>query len=277
MRARPLIAVVLGLGMASGSVFYANQYVAERPGQAVAHVPQMEVTRVVVARADVAFGESIGWNHLREQDWPTNSVPKDSFYGIQDVLGEGREARVALRPIAAGEPILASKVSGFGERASLSSVVSAGSRAFAIKVDAATGVSGFVMPGDRVDVLMTRAAEGRDDMVSDVILRDIVVRAVDQISDEDRSKPQVARTVTVEVTPEGAQKLALAQQVGRLTLALRNARAAPDTAGVRTVRVHDLLPEPPVSPLRTVKVRRAGELSHEQVRPGELSHEQARQ
>jgi pilus assembly protein CpaB len=111
-------------------------------------------------------------------------------------------------------------------------------RAMAIRVDDVSGVGGFVTPGDRVDVVMTRQTDGSN-MVATTILQDITVRGTDQIADEDRDKPNVVRTVTVEVTPDDAQRLALAQQAGRLSLALRNVGNR-DVTPLRTVNVNEL-------------------------------------
>jgi pilus assembly protein CpaB len=115
--------------------------------------------------------------------------------------------------------------------------------------------------------MLTRRVDGRNDLVTDVILQDIVVRAIDQTSDEQREKPQVAKTVTVEVDPEEAQKLALAMQVGTLTLALRNIRSAEEAAEARTVRVHDLVEREVRQVQPSVRVRRgAGAMAIETVR-----------
>lgn len=257
MRARSLITLAVGLATASGSVLVAHQYMTgQRAGEAIANIPQIPMANVVVARSDLAFGQAVRFEHLREQEWPAHAVPEGSFGSIKQIIGEGNDLRVALRPISPGEPVLQSKVSGFGERASLSAIVPDGKRAFSIKVNEVTGVSGFLLPGDRVDILLTRSVGDNRNLATDVILQDIIVRAIDQTSDEQRDRPQVAKTVTVEVTPDEAQKLALAMQVGSLSLALRNVHAVDKLTGLKTVGVRDLVDgeRRPAQP--TVRVRR---------------------
>ena len=119
-----------------------------------------------------------------------------------------------------------------------------GKRAVSIRVNDVSGVAGFLLPGDRVDVLLTRqlGTGGTKDLATDVILQNVVVLAIDQLTDEQREKPQVARTATVEVAPDEAQKLALAMQVGNLSLALRNVVTV-DPVATDRVRVSDLVRE----------------------------------
>ena len=137
---------------------------------------------------------------------------------MEALLGTGSaEPRRARRAISAGEPLLELKVSAFGERVTISDLIDPVKRALAIRVTDVTGVAGFVTPGDKVDIVLTRDLDGGE-MRADTILQNIVVRGTDQVADQDRDKPSVVRTVTVEVTPDEAQKLALAQQAGTLSL-----------------------------------------------------------
>ena len=165
-----------------------------------------------------------------------------------------------MKPLDVGEPLLKTKVSGFGARASMSTVVDQTNRAFTIRVNEVTGVAGFLLPGDRVDVLLTRKPDQGSEPVTHVILQNIVVRGTDQNADQTRDKPKISRAVTVEVTPEEAQKLALAMKVGELSLALRNAASA-EEADVHMVSVADLIGEkrtegPAQTPMvATVRVR----------------------
>jgi pilus assembly protein CpaB len=127
-------------------------------------------------------------------------------------------------------------------------------RAVSIRIDDVSGVAGFILPGDRVDVMLTRRMEGAGpdtNLVTDIILQNVQVLGIDQLSDQDREKPVVARTATVAVTPEDAQKLALAQQAGTLGLALRNTSAV-DQVPVERVVQRDLAPNaaPPPRPVR---------------------------
>jgi pilus assembly protein CpaB len=244
---RAFWSLLIGLMLAVVAVVSVSSMLGEKPEVQ----SPFKVVSLVVAAQDLSFGAELNNAVLTARDWPENSVPQGSFGKIDDVLGDGTEPRVVLKPIVTGEPVLASKITGFGAKATMSTVLPEGKRAFSIRVNDISGVAGFLLPGDRVDVLLTRQIEEKEkdklDQVTDVILQNIVVRGIDQIADEDRNKPQVVKSVTVEVSPEDAQKLALAQQVGQLSLALRNV-ATNDTAKTRSVRVRDLVNEPAPAP-----------------------------
>jgi pilus assembly protein CpaB len=176
---------------------------------------------VVVATKPLRFGTELADEHLREMPWPSGSLPTGAFEKITDVLTkDGR--RAVLSPIEANEPVLSWKISGPGERATLSAVVTEGMRAIAIKINDVLGVAGFVLPGDRVDIMLTRRGGGGG--YTDLLLQSVKVLAIDQLADERSDKPDVAKTVTIEVDTEDAQKLTLAQTVGTLSLALRKSR-----------------------------------------------------
>ena len=131
-----------------------------------------------------------------------------------------------LPPFTQNEPILNSRITGPGERASLSTLLDTDKRAITIRVDDVRGVAGFILPNDRVDVVLIRSVSdssaGRRD-ISDLLLQDVKVIAVDQISSEQKDRPTVAKAVTLEVTPFQAQKISLATNVGHLSLILRKA------------------------------------------------------
>lgn len=267
MKMRALSTLLLGIGLASVSVYFVHERLNQNSDTVVvAAEPQMAVGTLIVATADLAYGHRLRREHLSESSWPVDAMPQGSFETVEDLLGDGDEPRVVLRAMTKGEPVLASKVSGFGARATLSSKVQDGKRAFSIRVNDVSGVAGFLLPGDRVDVLLTRALNNdRNQLVTDVILQNVEVLGIDQLSDDQQEKPQVARTATVEVEPRQSQKLALAMQVGTLSLALRNVATAENTK-VRPVRVSDLVGSPPPKPGRpVVRVRRGATVSVERV------------
>ena len=273
MRLRALTTLLVGVGLAGASVFLVQQQLTNRGATGlVAAEPPFKTSSLVVAAADLVYGNRIGREHLRVTMWPADSVPEGGFSKVEDLLGDGSEDRIALRAITRGEPVLADKVSGFGARATLSTKLEDGKRAFSIRINDVTGVAGFLLPGDRVDVLLTRQPDGsrdRNDLVADVILQNVVVLGIDQVADESREKPTVARTATVGVTPEEAQKLALAMEVGTLSFALRNIGEA-EAAKLKTVRVSDLVDGPVKQRALSapagwsVRVRRGSEVSIEQ-------------
>lgn len=187
---------------------------------AEAAIPTIPTVQVLVATKDIPYGEKIEAESVAAIDWPETSVPKDAILTHAELL-EGPDApRIALRPFAAGEPYLKAKVSGFGERPILSRKVAEGMRAFSVRINDVSGVGGFILPGDHVDIMLTRQLD--EGFATDVILQNVTVLGIDQMSSETTHEPLLGRSATFEVTPEQAQKLALATQVGSLSLALRN-------------------------------------------------------
>jgi pilus assembly protein CpaB len=222
---------------------------------------------IVVASKSLRFGAELGSMSLRELAWPEDAVPAGAFGKISDIMsGNGR--RVVLTPIEANEPILASKITGPGQRATLSATLQDGMRAVTIRVNDVEGVAGFVLPGDRVDVALTRQND-RTAATTDVVLQNMRVLAIDQTADERNDKPSVVKAVTLEVDTASAQKLALAASIGSLSLMLRKAgEAVVETT--RRITLSDLIrseivaPTPKKEPLfATVKVHRpAGKEDH---------------
>ena len=263
MRLKSLFVSLIGLGVAGGAVYFAqNNLVPEPPPQTVSAA---ETTLVVIAARDIPFGTIIERNRLELIAWPTGSVPKGAFTRLSDVLpGPGAEPRRATRAFVEGEIVLAGKVSDYGEKVTIVQTLSENHRAMAVEVDAQSGVGGFVTPGDFVDIVLT---QGRgEDMRAVTVLQNTRVVGVDQISDEEAEEPGVARTVTVEVTPVQGQKLALAQQAGRLSLSLRSLEGEEDQP-IQAVRLSDiLLDESPIAddaPKPVVRVRRGTEAIEE--------------
>jgi pilus assembly protein CpaB len=223
MRRRNLIilgfAVVLGLV----AVFLANIYFSGVEEQQERVAEQNQLARIVVASQDMAFGTPLTSTNTRLVNWPTNSVPAGAYTDIAAATAGGR---VAVRPIVAGEPILSSKVSGDDGRATLATLLTGDQRAVSIPVNAVAGVGGFVRAGDVVDVLLTRQipgeGAGQSDKMTTVVLENVVVMGMDQVADENSTDPAVATTATLQTDIYGAQKLALAQQIGTISLTLRN-------------------------------------------------------
>ena len=151
-----------------------------------------------------------------------SDYPREHSQLELDLLKEGR--RVVISPLERDEPILGSKITGPGQRASLSSLLQDGKRAVTVRVDDVRGVAGFILPGDFVDVVLIRADEepmARRENYSEILLQRIKVLAIDQLSGERQERPTVAKAVTLEVTQEQAQKILLATNIGKLSLILR--------------------------------------------------------
>ena len=261
MKMRAIWMLGLALVLAVTSVYLARSWIQNQVQPQIVQeaVPQIELTTVVVAATPLFFGNNIRREHLREVDWPADVVPPGSFTSIDEILGEDQEERVAMRAIEINEPILRAKISGFGGRASLSALLAPDMRASTIRVNDINGVAGFVLPGDHVDIMLTRSASdggkrNSNDLITDVLLQNIKVLGIDQDANDERDKPGVVKAVTLEVTPVQAQKLVLAMRLGRLSLALRHVTNVEAESPTKTVSLSDLKvgeanlsPQPPSS------------------------------
>ncbi len=214
------IAVVFGLL----AVFVAQgwlNYQAELSRKTVAPKPQQVATRtIVVATAPLRFGTHVSVDSLREVAWPDDAIPAGTFSSIAELTAGGK--RIVLASIERNEPILRTKITGPGQKATLSAVIQDGMRAVTVRTNDVEGVAGFVLPGDHVDVLLTRQSE-RTTGMNDVVIQNARVLAVDQLADDAADRPTVARAVTLEVDTIAAQKIALAASLGNLSLMLRRA------------------------------------------------------
>jgi pilus assembly protein CpaB len=221
MRARGLLLIGISLILGVLAVLWLRSGAAPPP-QAAAPSAQT----IVVAASELHFGDHVTADKLRAVPWPQESVPAGAYKTIAAFSAEGKE-RIALQTIEAGEPMLPGKISENGARATLSSVIQGDMRAVTLRVNDTTGVAGFVLPNDHVDVLLTRGTD-RDNSRTEILLQNVRVLAVDQVATQGSAnkgqsdKPMLAKVVTVEVSPLDAEKLTLAQQVGTLSLALRN-------------------------------------------------------
>jgi pilus assembly protein CpaB len=232
MRVKGILLLVISLVLGLGAV----QWV-----RGLANNGAQTSANIVAANTSLNFGDHIGTADLKLISWPSNAIPAGAFTRIEDVVGAGQD-RVAIRQIEPNEPILTSKVSGPGGKASLSSVIDPTMRAMTIHVNDATGVAGFITPGDRVDILLTRDDNNnKDNSKTDILLQNVLVRGIDQEADEHKDKPTVVKAVTVEVTPDDAQKLTLGSNIGTLSLALRNMTSSQQVS-TRSLSVKDLQP-----------------------------------
>jgi pilus assembly protein CpaB len=191
---------------------------------------------IVVAAKPLRFGTEINATMVHEIPWSEESVPTGAFTSVQQLLSGGK--RVVLAAIEQNEPVLSVKVTGAGQRASLSSLVGDGMKAVTIRVNDVEGVGGFVLPGDRVDVVMTRQVD-KTQASNEIVLQNARVLAVDQSADERSDKAMVAKAVTLEVATAAAQKLWLASSVGSLSLLLRKAGET-TSESTRRVTLSDL-------------------------------------
>jgi pilus assembly protein CpaB len=229
-------AVVFGLL----AVFIANVWLnnqANQRAKTIESTAKPAVTKtIVVAKQALRFGTELNASQLEEVPWPADAMPAGAFAKVTDILSQGR--RVVLAAIEPNEPVLALKITGPGQRATLSALVKPGMKAVTIRVNDVEGVGGFVLPGDRVDVVLTRQMD-KSQASTEVVLQNTRVLAVDQSADERAAKAAVAKSVTLEVTTIEAQKVWLASSVGSLSLLLRKAGETVETQ-TRKITLNDL-------------------------------------
>src|SRR5918993_1062608 len=239
MRRQTLIALGIAVVLGLFAVYLANVFLTNTERQA-AVVPQ-GMTKVAVAAVPLDYGVEITPDKIRFADYPANSIPPGSFRNLAEILPAGKR-RVALRPMLVNEPILANKLSGEGQGASIAPPLPDRKRAAAVRINDVSGVAGFIQPNDSVDVLITRQIPGaaNDAQLTDVLLQNIRVIATDQNAKGADGQPSVAKTATLEVNPLEAQKLALAQQVGQLSLVLRKPGEEQNNPLVETISLSDL-------------------------------------
>jgi pilus assembly protein CpaB len=240
-----------------------------KPGEVAANtVP------VVVATTNIAYGTKLDAAHLMIERLPAEAAPQGAYSSPQQLLQQSGGVPIALTPIAAREPVLPGKLSGGNARPTVSAAIGEGMRAYTIGVTDVGGVGGHAMPGDRVDVVLTRelphlstgSADGCDckRVIANVVLQDIRVLGMDLNADPASTQAAVAHTATLEVTVKDAEKLAVAAQSGTLSLALRRTGNA-EVAPVGVIEVKDLGSRPttpdfhvaPGGRILTVSQRRA--------------------
>ncbi|MDR3420404.1 MAG: Flp pilus assembly protein CpaB [Xanthobacteraceae bacterium] len=190
---------------------------------------------IVVASRPLRFGDELDARSLHEMPWPADSLPAGAF-GKTAELTSGK--RVVVMAIDTNEAILASKITGPGQRATLSAMLAGDMKAVTVRVNDVEGVAGFVLPGDHVDVVVSRPGD-QNTAMSDVVLQNARVLAIDQLADERVDKPAVVKAVTLEVDVTNGQKLALASLIGTLSLMLRKAGELGE-APTRRVTLTDL-------------------------------------
>ena len=193
---------------------------------------QAASNKVVVAAIDIELGSRLNPQLLKTVDWPSGSIPSGA---VSDALS--LQDRVVKTSVLRGEPILEAKLAPVGSKGGLSAVIPEGKRAMTVRVNDVIGVAGFALPGNYVDIVVNTQLDGDgrgDKQISKIVLEHILVLAVAQEADRDETKPKVVNAVTLELTPEQAEKLDLARSVGTLSLVLRN---QVDNHGVATVGI----------------------------------------
>lgn len=251
MRLATIVSLGASTALGVGALIVARIWMPNHTAAAspAAPPPVQQGVPVVVAAEPIPYGVKLEPKYLKLVKLPPGAAPAGAYGSIGQILGQQEGPPTALVPMQMGEPVLPTKLTGVGERATLAALITPGMRAYTIAVNEVSGAGGHVMPGDRVDVVLTRevaaslspngAAEHR--MVSSIIAQDLKVLGIDQNANPTTATPAVARAATLEVTVEDAERLALAAQSGTMSLALRKTGAM-ETAAVRAVQTGDLGP-----------------------------------
>ncbi len=263
------LVLVVGLALAGFAVYMAQGFISQTQNQLAAEQAIRAKTgplvEVFVVNKPLNYGDVLTKEDVQLIYWPENALPETIFKDGEVLFpNEGKEPRYVLRQMDKFEPLLATKVTEPGQPAGLTGQLDKGMRAFAIKVDVDSGVSGFLQPGDTIDVYWTGQSPGVEGDLTRLIETAIKIVAVDQVTNGERAAA-VARTVTVEVSPEQVARLAQAQATGRLALALVGvgddtvtARVEVDSAGLLGIEAQQIVIAEQEK-VCTIRTRKAGE------------------
>jgi len=213
MNSRTLLLIGLSLVLGLGAAFLANNWLSAR----LSASPDDNLQNVVVATVEIPFGQMVEPQHVSLVRMPEGTAPDDSFDATDKVIG-----KIATFAMLRGDIVRGARLAEHMGGSTLASLIESNKRAISVRVDDVVGVGGFLLPGNRVDVLATKKVGNNSDAESKTILEDLRVLAVDQTASTDKTQPVVVRAVTLEMTSEEAEVLVKAQTEGKLQLALRN-------------------------------------------------------
>jgi len=253
---RALVVMAIAILFGLTAVILASRWLLLQPAASAGHI--------AVAATDINLGQRLTPEMVKLAEWPADSVPKGAFTDPAKLAG-----RVLKSSVLAGEPVSEAKLAPAGTLGGLSALITEGKRAITVRVNDVIGVAGFTLPGNYVDIIVstekdpTPETNAREQSISKIVLERILVLAVAQEVNRDETKPRVVNAVTLEVTPEQAEKLDLARSVGTLSLALRN-QVDPQSAQTEGATKLTLLPvaapvvkpaspKPAATPRRPVK------------------------
>lgn len=231
MQSRTLIFALLALLIGGGTAYFVHSWLSaqQQPIQVAKAPPPPVGKMVLVAARNLPAGSFIKPDSVRWQPWPEGAIaPTYALRGTRNA--EDFHGAVVRQGITAGEPITDPRIVKPNDRGFLAAVLAPGMRAISVAVNATSSVSGLVFPGDRVDLILAhrfRAGEedGGQRKATETVMRDLRIIAIDQKTNDQENKPQVAKTITFEVTPKQAEEVTLAAELGKLSLALQSIAA----------------------------------------------------
>ena len=231
---RALVVMAIAILFGLIAVILASRWLLLQPTAGAGHI--------AVAATDINLGQRLTPQMVKLTEWPADSMPKGAYTDPAKLAG-----RVLRSSLVAGEPVSEAKLAPVGTLGGLSALITEGKRAITVRVNDVIGVAGFTLPGNYVDIIVSTEkdpgpeANAREQSISKIVLERILVLAVAQEVNRDETKPRVVNAVTLEVTPEQAEKLDLARSVGTLSLALRN-QVDPQSAQTEGATKLTLLP-----------------------------------
>lgn len=270
------VVLLVGIALAGGAVYLAKGQIGQyKSAMAIAEAENAKIVpmeTIYVAERSLKYGEKLLPEDVRAVNFPVTAIPEGAFRKMTGLFPENTdELRVILRPMEKDEAILAVKITEPGEDTGLTSRLDRGMRAFAIKVDVSSGVSGFLRPGDRVDVYWTGnvevgGARGRGE-VTKLIEAGIKLIAVDQSANGQVDQAVIAQTVTVAISPNQVAALAQAQSTGKLSLSLVGAgddtiasSVEVDQRALLGIETVSITPAAPNARVCTIRTRRGAEM-----------------
>lgn len=246
---RAFLMIVISIGIGLGAVVLASRWISQQATVAS--------SKIVVAAQDIDLGTPLTPQMLKVADWPKGNVPAGATEDIKTL-----DTRVVKTSLLRGEPVLESKLAPLGATGGLSAVIKEGNRAMTVRVNDVVGVAGFALPGNYVDIVVNTEdesvkADNVNKSISKIVLEHILVLAVAQEQNRDETKPRVVNAVTLEVTPEQAEKLDLARSVGSLSLVLRNQidTSVVTTTGSTKKDLLNRVEQPVAAPLQSAEVK----------------------
>lgn len=277
MRALFGLVLLVGMGLAGFAVYMVQGFVSDQESALASERAKaaeiVPTTKIFAPTRTITYGEPITEADIALIDYAIAFVPEGAFATLEEFFPEGVDKpRVVLRQMEKNEPILATKVTAPGKSAGITSLLGRGMRAFTIKVDVASGVSGFLRPSDHVDVYWSGSVDrsnGDNRSFTQLIKSNVEIIAIDQSANGETNGANIARTVTVQVSPQDVAALAQAQSTGALSLSLVG--EGDDTApveilvdqrsllGLADAPVQELIVAAPQQQVCTIMTNRGGE------------------
>jgi pilus assembly protein CpaB len=265
MNSRALIFFAFALSLAGATAYAARTWLANQQQASIpasVKIVERSSARILVAAADLGTGAFVRAQDLKWQSWPDDQVTTQYIRRPEATNETGQDPLQALvggvvrQRIAAGEPVTAGRVIKPGDRGFLAAVLTQGMRAISVPVTATSGVAGFVFPGDRVDLILSHTIKDASnpsapgELVTETVLTNIRVLAVDQATADQENKPMLAKTATFEVTPKQVEVIGVMSGLGTLSLSLRSLeQEMPDVSGADRVASVSHTIDSQVSPL----------------------------